>query len=90
VVIIILILGLILGFILHNKVNFIRLNNKLIIYSIYLLLLLLGISVGSNKVIINSLPTLGWTAFLLTISGLAGSLFSAWIIYKFFFKDYEK
>lgn len=89
-VIFILILGLFLGFLLHHKTYFIKLNNKFIIYAIYLLLFLLGISVGTNKVIMNSLPTLGWKALLLTLAGLAGSLLLAWLAYIFLFKDYEK
>lgn len=89
-VILILIVGLIIGFGIHQNQKLVTLINKLIIYAIYLLLFLLGISVGANSVIMNSLPTLGLTALLLTLAGLAGSLLLAWLLYRFFFQDYEK
>lgn len=60
---------------------------KPISYTILLLLFLLGISVGSNKAIVENLGTLGGEAFLIALAGTAGSVLAAWGVYVFFFKE---
>lgn len=55
-------------------------------YTIYLLLFLLGISVGANKEIVDNLTNLGGQALLLALVGTMGSLLAAWGVYHLFFK----
>ncbi|GET28481.1 LysO family transporter [Prolixibacter sp. SD074] len=62
-----------------------KINDKLISWAIYLLLFLLGIGVGTNKMVIQSLDSIGLQALLLTIGALAGSIAMGWIIYRVFF-----
>ena len=78
-------IGIAFGYLLRKK-NILRKLSKPIGYTIYLLLFLLGISVGSNREIIENLPALGGQALLLAFAGTLGSVLAAWIIYKFIFK----
>ena len=60
---------------------------KPISYTIFLLLFLLGITVGSNREIINNLSSLGGQALAISASATLGSLIAAWAVYHFFFKE---
>lgn len=54
--------------------------DKIVLYIIWLLLLLLGIEIGGDSTIISSLPTLGITALVIALTATAGSCFSAAIL----------
>ncbi|SKC21286.1 LysO family transporter [Alkalitalea saponilacus] len=43
-------------------------------WSVYLLLFFLGISVGNNPDVIENIPQLGWQAFLLSLGAVMGSV----------------
>lgn len=57
-------------------------TGKAITGLIWLLLFLLGIEVGHNEQIIQSLPTLGVEAFIIAIVCVFGSCIFAWILWK--------
>ena len=78
-------IGIAFGYLLRKK-TILRELSKPIGYTIYLLLFLLGISVGGNREIIENLPALGGQALLLAFAGTLGSVLAAWIIYKYIFK----
>ena len=77
--------GIALGYLFRKKAILQKLG-KPINYTIYLLLFLLGVSVGGNKEIINNLPSLGGQALLLAFAGTLGSVLAAWVVYSLFFK----
>ena len=81
-----MIVGASIGYLLRNKLRIIRFVDPSINIAIYLLLFLLGVSIGTNKLILNNLGTLGIHAFLLTVGGIAGSIALSYLLYKFFFK----
>lgn len=85
-IIIILSAGIIAGYLIKNKKQSIRLIEKLIIFSIFLLLFFLGFSIGRNPDIIGNLPTLGLTALIISIGGVAGSLIFARMAWVLFFR----
>lgn len=62
----------------------------IITWAIYLLLFLLGISVGSNETIISNIGKIGMQSLLLTAGAVSGSVFFSWIIYKLFFLKHEE
>ena len=81
--------GVALGFLLKNKVKIIKLVDPAISIAIYILLFLLGVSVGKNETIINNLDTLGVQALILTVGGVGGSVVLSYFVYKIFFKTNE-
>lgn len=88
--ILIMLLGIVVGVWLRTKPKLVLLNDRLTTYAIYLLLLLLGISIGSNKTIVSNLPILGVKAFLITLGAVFGSVLLAFVTYRVFFKPKEK
>ncbi|MBO7418189.1 MAG: LysO family transporter [Bacteroidaceae bacterium] len=50
---------------------------------IWALLFLLGLNIGSNEQIINSLDSLGLEALLITVFATTGSLVTAWLLWKY-------
>lgn len=82
-------LGVVIGYLLRGKMKFGGIS-KTITYVIYVLLFLLGVSVGVNPQIISNLTTLGAEAMVITLAALAGSVLAAWGIYHFWFKTNNK
>jgi uncharacterized membrane protein YbjE (DUF340 family) len=78
--------GIAAGYLLR-RAEPLRKVGKLISIAIYLLLFLLGITVGSNPKIMDNLAILGWQAFLIAFAGTSGSVLLAGIMYHYFFKE---
>ncbi len=78
-------LGILGGYLLRSRKRIILIAEKLIIWSIFLLLFFMGLSIGRDPLIISNLPTLGLTALLISIGGIGGSLFLALLTWKLFF-----
>ncbi|MCL2154532.1 MAG: LysO family transporter [Leptospirales bacterium] len=89
-ILIIMFAGIVLGFILRKKKYIIMLFDKLTSLSIYLLLFLLGLSIGNNEIIINQFSQIGINAILLAISGISGSVILSYFAYKFLKKHEER
>ncbi|MBN2514948.1 MAG: LysO family transporter [Deltaproteobacteria bacterium] len=79
--------GIILGFLMRNHEMMIRIADRIMSWSIYLLLFLLGISVGVNETIIRNIHTIGVRALVLTAGGILGSVIVSYIVSRFFFRD---
>lgn len=86
-VVLIMMAGIVLGYFLRTRKRLAAINDKFITYAIYLLLLLLGISIGSNKTIVANLPVLGVKALIVTIGAMVGSILLALLTYNLFFKN---
>jgi len=59
-------------------------------WSIYLLLFLLGISIGTNREIIRNFPSIGLKALILTVAGVLGSCLASLLIYRVYFGEKGK
>lgn len=81
----IMFLGVGVGYLLRNVRHIGKVGGAISV-TIYLLLLSLGLSIGSNDNIVKNLPVFGGQAFVLAISSLAGSVLTGWLIYKYIFK----
>lgn len=77
--------GIIAGVFIHRKPVLIQINDRLISVAIYVLLFLLGISVGLNKTIVQNIGTLGYQALVITLGAVCGSVLFSWLIFRVFF-----
>ena len=59
-----------------------RCQGRIVTWLIWLLLFLLGIEVGSNEMIVRSLPTLGVEALLLSSAATLGCCVLAWMLWR--------
>ena len=66
--------GIIMGMMLRHHERVLVLVDKIILWSIFLLLFLMGVSIGSNTSVIQRLTSLGWQAVLLSTGGILGSI----------------
>lgn len=83
IVISLMVCGIVLGYIFREK-N-LKIVQKLINYAIFLLLFLLGITVGANDNVMNNLDSIGLEALIITLAAVSGSILCAWAVYRFFF-----
>ena len=85
-ILIVLSAGILMGLLLVRQTGIHQLNNHLLNGAIYLLLFLLGISVGSNREIIQNLGKIGYEAILIAIASIAGSVLLSGVLFKLLFK----
>ncbi len=79
-------IGIVLGFFVSDRKKLIKINNKLTIGTIYLLLFLLGIGVGTNDKIIQNIHNIGLQAIVISLGAIFGSLICSYFVYQLFFK----
>lgn len=85
-VLILMTIGIIFGSVFKNKTEMVKVIDPMTKISIYLLLFLLGISVGTNETVIKNIYSLGAQALSLTFGGVTGSVVLSFFTYNFFFK----
>lgn len=81
----IMLTGVAVGYLFRN-IAWLQKTEKSISLTIILLLFLLGISVGSNQLIVNNLATFGGQAAILALSATCGSILASWMVLRFFFR----
>ena len=74
IVLVIMLGGMLGGYLLRRRERLVRAINWAVLPSIYLLLFLMGVSVGNEEGLLAQFPRFGLTAFVLTVGGLAGSI----------------
>ena len=87
IILVIMFAGMALGYFLRNKEKLIKLNDKFILYAIFLLLFLLGVAMGNNEQIMNNLGSIGFHALIISIGAILGSIVLAYFVGRFFFKE---
>lgn len=85
-VLILMTMGILVGFLIRNNMSIIKIIDPSTNIAIYILLFLLGSSVGVNKTIMANLDTLGSQALLLALGGVVGSVVIMYFVQKIFFK----
>lgn len=85
-ILLVLSLGILVGLLIIGKPKLHLVNNYLLNWSIYLLLFLLGISVGTNAEIIRNLGKIGYEAVTIAIASIAGSVVLSQILFNLLFK----
>lgn len=59
---------------------------KSISLTIFLLLFVLGLSIGSNSLIINNIGKFGWQAIVLATLSILGSLLASFLVFHLFLR----
>lgn len=81
--------GITIGYLFRHK-EILQNTEKTISMTIFLLLFIMGITIGSNDALIENLGSFGWQAAIISVSATCGSVLAAWLVMKFFFsKDSE-
>lgn len=83
---VLLIIGFLVGWLLRNKNNWIKTSEKILLYTIYLLLFTIGMSVGKNPKIIKNIFILGIDALVISFFCVLGSISIAFIVFKYILK----
>lgn len=79
--------GILVGRQFREKEKARRKVDLAVTWSVYLLLFLLGISVGINEDITGNFSRIGYKAFWLTVGAVGGSILLAKLVYVLFFKE---
>lgn len=77
--------GIGIGYLLRY-LRFLQKVEKSISLTIFLLLFVLGLSIGSNSLIINNIGKFGWQAIVLATLSILGSLLASFLVFHLFFK----
>lgn len=77
--------GIGIGYVLRH-LQFLQKIEKSTSLTIFLLLFVLGISIGSNSLIINNLGRFGWQAAILATLSILGSMLASFLVFHLFFK----
>ncbi len=78
--------GILLGLLLPNSPRIKSIIDRLTLYTMYLLLGIMGFSIGTNKTLLEKLPALGFQAVVITFGAVTGSVVMGWIAYWLFYK----
>jgi Kef-type K+ transport system membrane component KefB len=81
--------GIFLGYLLRNIKKIEKRIDFVTTISIFTLLFMMGVSVGSNKLIISNLATIGLDAFLLTLGGVVFTILISFLVFKVIYKKIE-
>ena len=82
--------GILVGVAFHKRTWLPKISEKLSTITIYLLLFSLGIKAGADRTIMSQLDTLGLTALGISLFATIGSVLTACVVYKYFFKDLKQ
>lgn len=89
-ILLVLTIGILTGLLITNKPKLHWLNNQLLNLAIYLLLFLLGISVGTNKEVIENIGKIGYEAIAIAVASIAGSVLLSALLFQLLFKQDAK
>lgn len=82
-------IGIGVGYLMRN-VQILQKIEKSTSLTIFLLLFVLGVSIGSNRLIVDNLGKFGWQAAVLATSSITGSMLASFTVFHLFFKKGEK
>ena len=84
------VVGMCIGYLLRNRRKLFSHIRHFILWVIYLLLFAMGLSVGSNDLVMDNLGGLGIRAIVISLVGIAGSVFLSWLLYRNLFVSDKK
>ena len=89
-VLILMTVGILAGWFIHKKEKLLKILSELTNWSIYLLLFLLGLSVGTNEKILRNFDKIGFQSIIITVFAVSGSILISWLTYILFFRNNER
>jgi uncharacterized membrane protein YbjE (DUF340 family) len=78
--------GMFVGYLLRSRKNVLAAARTAAMWSLYLLIFLLGLSVGTNDAVVRALGRLGMQALILSAGGILGSVLVACLVSRTFFR----
>ena len=85
-VVLIALLGIALGYLLRRH-RWLQRVDMTIMFTIFVMLFVLGLTVGGNEYVVEHLPSLGGRAALIALVAMTGSAVLVSLVYHFFFKE---
>lgn len=85
-VLVLLIVSVCAGLLLKN-LSILKCLERTSTWTVWLLIFVFGISLGSNESIVSDFGRFGLSALLIALAGVAGSVLSAWCITGFIDRD---
>ena len=76
--------GLLAGMLLRGRRQIVKLTKGAVMVAVFMLLFLLGLSVGANEAITSNLGRLGIEALVLSLAGTTGSVALVFVLYRGF------
>ena len=86
----IMFIGIGIGYLMRNVQMLQKSGEKAPRSPILLLLFVLGVSIGSNRLIVDNLGRFGWQAAVLASLSITGSMLASLMVFHLFFKKGEK
>jgi len=86
-ILIIMAAGMVIGYLLRQKKALFAVLNHIVMAVIFLLLFVLGISVGLNDTVVGSIHMIGVKAVVLTFGAVAGSILCCRLVWGLFFAE---
>jgi len=77
--------GILMGFLLKKEDRFVLWTDRITTVAIYLLLFLLGVSVGIDHEIMNNIFMYGYRSLVLCLGAIAGSVVCSYFVYASLF-----
>ena len=84
-ILVIMAAGMLIGYLLRQKKALFAVLDRIVMAVIFLLLFVLGISVGLNETVVSSIHMIGVKAVVLTLGAVFGSILCCGLAYRFFF-----
>ena len=81
-----LVSGILTGYLIKNRKSTVVLE-RITSGTVLVLLFILGMTVVSNKTVLQNLSGVGLKALVLTFGGILGSITLSFAVYRIFFKD---
>lgn len=88
-VLLIMLSGILIGYFLRHFRIIPLITSKVSIYIIYLLLFVMGLSVGNNPQVIHHFGGLGALGITIAVVSTAGSVALSWVVYRYLFKPHK-
>jgi uncharacterized membrane protein YbjE (DUF340 family) len=85
-VLLFLAVGTVVGYLVRSRKGILATASKATTWSLYILIFLLGVSVGANEAVVRALGRLGVQALILCAGAVGGSVLVSCLVSRVFFR----